>query len=589
MRVPEFHSPFARVAASMVHPGARRDSVSASLQGAFIATRLLAAAAAVLVAPVYLALRGAPDPLAAVCFAWLMAPLGVAVYLSRTGDLPRAHMMSAAILSGLVVFVAAATGGIASPFLSWLVAIPAEAALSGAAATVGAATGIAAIAFLGLAVLDVTGLLPATVATAMPAWALMFLGVLPALLYAGALSARSAALTRLLGEDRQDSGAHLRDIVAAAGEAIVTLTRTGNVTFATHATDDMFDIPPSEISGEGLFARVHIADRPSYLKALDEAAAGADAVADIRVRRGELDAQPHYFWIEMRCRPLAVGRSGKAEIVAVLREVDDRKQVEQRLGEAREEAERANVAKGKFLANVSHELRTPLNAIIGFSEILAGDADGRLGADRHREYAALIHESGNHLLDVVNDVLDLSRIESGRFELAPGAFDVVELIGSCRRLMEDQACAAGLRIETDLPHSMPDLVADRRAVKQILLNLLSNAIKFSKSGGRIVVGAYRDGPALLIYVADEGIGIPRNDIARLGDPFLQLESSHDRRHAGTGLGLSVVKGLVALHGGRIEIDSEVGVGTRMTVRLPLGAPVAVPHPDTRDEDVRLSA
>jgi cell cycle sensor histidine kinase DivJ len=556
--------------------------------------------ATVVALPIYLALWGAPDLLAAACFAWLTAPLAVAFYLSRTGRLATAHLMSASTLSGLVVFASAWTGGASSVFLPWLVAVPVEAALSGSARIVFAAMGIAAAALLAMIGLDAAALLPAAVLFPVPAWTLAFLGTLPALLYAGALAARGGATARVLAESQRAGGDRLRSIVDTAGDVILTLRRNGNVTYSSGAAAGLFDVAPMSLHGDGLFARVHIADRPAFLTALDEAAAGGEAATEYRVRRGPEDAGSDYVWVEMRCRPMASDDGATPDIVGVLREVDARKWAEIRSGEAREEAERANIAKGRFLANMSHELRTPLNAIIGFSEILTSELYGRLENDKQREYAELIHESGNHLLDVVNDILDMSKIETGNFELFPETFDVTELVDGCRKLVASQAEAAGLRIETDLPYSMPELYADRRAIKQIVLNLLSNAVKFSKSGGRIVVGAYRDGAGAALYVADEGIGIPGHEIARLGDPFVQLKESFDRRHTGTGLGLSVVKGLVTLHGGQLDIESELGVGTRVTIRLPQSAlasaqaeevaktesPETEPQPDDR---LRLSA
>jgi two-component system, cell cycle sensor histidine kinase DivJ len=552
----------------MVHESARHDPIRLAFHSTFIATRLIAGIATVVALPIYLALWGAPSLLTAACFAWLTAPLAVAFYLSRTGRLARAHLLSASTLSGLVVFASIWTGGATSAFLPWLVAVPAEAALAGSGHIVLAATAIAVASLLALIGLDAAAILPAAMAFPVPAWSLALFGALPALLYAGALAARGSAMTRMLAETERNGGDRLRAIVDAAGDVLVTLRRNGNVTYVSDAVDELFAVSACTLAGEGLFSRVHVADRPEFLRALDGAATRDDTSAEFRVRCGPLAAAPNYIWVEMRCR--AMGGSGDTapDLVATLRDVDARKRDETHQGDAREKAERASIAKGRFLANMSHELRTPLNAIIGFSEILTGELYGRLENEKHREYAGLIHESGNHLLEVVNDILDMSRIETGNFEIFPEPFDGKDLIAGCCKLVAGQAEEAGLRIETDLPHAMPELYADRRACKQMLLNLLSNAVKFSRSGGRIVVGAYRDGTGASFYVADEGIGIPRADLARLGDPFVQLKQGFDSRHAGTGLGLSVVKGLAALHGGQMDIESEIGAGTRVTVRLP---------------------
>jgi len=571
VRVFEFQSPLAGFAASMVHESARRDPIRAAFHSTFIATRLIAGIATVVALPVYLALWGAPSLLAAACFAWLTAPLAVAFYLSRTGRLATAHLMSASTLSGLVVFASAWTGGASSALLPWLVAVPAEAALSGSGRVVAAATAIAAAALLALIGLDAAAVLPAAVVFPVPAWTLALAGALPALVYAGALAARGGSMARDLAEAERRGGDRLRSLVDAASDVLVTLRRNGNVTYASQASETLCAAAPADLLGEGLFARVHVADRPEFLRALDDASAGMDATVEFRLRCSPLASAPEHIWTEMRCRAVETGGNETPDIVGTLRDIDTRKCAESRVGQAREDAERANIAKGRFLANMSHELRTPLNAIIGFSEILTGELYGRMDNEKHREYAGLIHESGLHLLDVVNDILDMSKIETGNFELFPEPFDAADLITGCCKMVANQAEPVGIRIETDLPHAMPELYADRRACKQMLLNLLSNAIKFSKPGGRVVVGAYRDGAGAALYVADEGVGIASTDIVRLGSPFVQLKDGFERRHSGTGLGLSVVKGLVDLHEGHLEIESELGIGTRVTIRLPQSA------------------
>ena len=572
MRLSQLPSPLFRIAASMVHDDVRGDPIRAAFHTRFIATRLIGGLAAVLALPVYLAVWGAPSLLAAIGFGWLAAPLATALYLSRTGRLAVAHLLSAATLAGLVTFVAAFTGGMASPFLPWLIAVPAEAALSGSARIVLMAMAIAAASLFGLGVGEAAGLLTAVTATAFPVWTLGLLGTLPTLVYVGVLMAQAGGLSLRLAQGEQAESARLHRLIGAAGDLIVIARRNGNVTFATAA-----DPGADALGGGGLFNRVHVADRPAYLKALDDAAQGETACAEIRVAAmGEGDG---FGWVEMRCRPLAPSGPGSPDIVAVINRIGSRKQTEGALRSAREQAERASIAKGRFLASMSHELRTPLNAIIGFSEILKGTAAAQpdtseersvmtLAPEKQHEYAALIHESGLHLLEVVNDVLDMSKIETGKFEIFPEPFEASELIRSCCKLVGAQAAEAGLRIETDLPHTPFEIHADRRACKQILLNLLSNAIKFSEPDGRIVAGTYPDGSGSAFYVADEGIGITKTDIARLGAPFVQLNDSYSRRHQGTGLGLSVVKGLVGLHGGEMEIESEVGRGTRITIHLP---------------------
>jgi two-component system, cell cycle sensor histidine kinase DivJ len=252
----------------------------------------------------------------------------------------------------------------------------------------------------------------------------------------------------------------------------------------------------------------------------------------------------------------------------VMRDVTERKAQEQAVEEARSEAERANAAKSLFLATMSHELRTPLNAIIGFSEMLMNEEAMKIDAARRQDYAHLINDSGQHLLSVVNGILDMSKIETGKFEITPEPFAVGPVITSCCDLLALKARDAGIDLVVRIGDNLPEINADKRALKQILLNLVSNAIKFTDRGGRVTVGARTEIAMVTLTVEDNGVGIAEQDIPRLGDPFFQARGSYARPYDGTGLGLSIVKGLIELHGGTMEIASRLNDGTRITVRLP---------------------
>jgi two-component system cell cycle sensor histidine kinase PleC len=236
-------------------------------------------------------------------------------------------------------------------------------------------------------------------------------------------------------------------------------------------------------------------------------------------------------------------------------------------------AEGANKAKSEFLANMSHELRTPLNAINGFSEIMVTEMFGPLGDPRYKGYSADILNSGQHLLALINDILDMSKIEAGKMNLKLEPVSLDEVVEGSVRLVRDRAEAAGLSLAVDLP-SLPEVEADYRALKQVMLNLLSNALKFTPRGGSISIDARREDGRVRVSVADTGIGISEEDLARLARPFEQAESQLVKTQQGSGLGLALTKSLIELQGGVLELSSEPGVGTIASFTLP--ASVAVP-------------
>ncbi len=560
---------------NLVHPTAQCDALQAVRHRAFIAPRLLGSLAALAALPIYLAMRGMPGPLEILVFAWLVVPILIAYFLSRTGRYEGAHVLSSLALTGLVTVVAALTGGIASFAAIWLVLVPLEAALSASRRVVAAASTFALGAAGLLLGLGETGVLPDF--SANPG-ALAALGVISATLFGTGLALGAESLTRAsfwllyAEEDRYRLLArNMTDVITRHG-------RNGAVLFASPAAESLFGAKVNELTGHGLFDRVHVVDRPAYLTALADAAiSGAVRSVEFRIRRGGEHRAPeramHFIWVEMRCRPLdraARHEDGsEREVVAVMRDISERKVEQQALEMARAESERASLTKTRFLANMSHELRTPLNAIIGFSEMLSNEEPMRIDAGRRKEYALLINESGHHLLSMVNGILDMSKMETGDFEIVPEPFAPGPVVVKCCDILALRAREAGLELAVRINDDLPEIVADKRAFKQILLNLLSNAIKFTKSGGRIVVGAKAHATALLVTVEDNGVGIGTADMPRLGDPFFQARSAYDRRHDGTGLGLSIVKGLVALHGGEFKISSELGAGTRVTIRLPI--------------------
>jgi PAS domain S-box-containing protein len=320
---------------------------------------------------------------------------------------------------------------------------------------------------------------------------------------------------------------------------------------------------PGEVEANtaNFLARVHPADADRVLKALAEAERGDRFAVDHRV------VHPDGTVLEVSQAAETVrDTAGRGvRMLGTCQDVTEGRAAERALMQAKQAAETANRAKSSFLATMSHELRTPLNAVIGFAQLLQQD---RIGRDKFREYVSHIRESGEHLLAVINDILDLSRIEAGESSLHEGAVDLADLVRRTTALMEAKLRAGGLTLVHRLPGGLPQLHADERALKQILLNLLANAVKFTEPGGEVAVEIAWHEDGLALVISDTGIGIAACDQTRIFEPFVQVESELNRRFEGTGLGLPLVRSLVELHGGRVSLESAPGKGTRVAVHFP---------------------
>jgi cell cycle sensor histidine kinase DivJ len=556
---------------SLVHVSARGDLLTAARHQSFIASHLLGGLIALCVFPIYLVVNGKPSLLGAAAFLWLLSPIGIAIFLSRTGKFAAAHLASAANFAGLVTYTAWLTGGLSSWLIPWMVAVPLETALANDRRIVAWAAGAAGLGLAILAFIQSHGLyMPAETLPLSPL-VLSLLGAMTATGYAAGLAAMVQLVHKRSESEVRSGEERYRLLAENVTDMITCHDEKGRVVFASHAAQSLFGEPVQKILGDGLFERVHVADRPAYLTALSRSLANNEAMAvEFRVRRAGSEAS-RYMWVEMRCRPMpslgdAQDRPG---IVAVTRDISDRKVQEAELLKTRDVAESASRAKTQFLANMSHELRTPLNAVIGFSEILNRELFGTLGEARYRDYARLIHESGEHLLNMVNDILDMSKIEAGKFKIVKEPFNVGALVKSCCDIMCHTAEQRSLSLIVDIEAGIPELPADKRACKQMLLNVISNAIKFTDPGGWVRVSAKVVGRSVALAVADNGIGIAESDLPKLGNPFVQANNSYDRSYDGAGLGLSVVKGLAKLHDGKLELVSTLGSGTTVTILLPL--------------------
>jgi cell cycle sensor histidine kinase DivJ len=359
-------------------------------------------------------------------------------------------------------------------------------------------------------------------------------------------------------ESAEETVARVEGLLSGLPGLSLVLEPSGRVLAAYGVAPPALPIDP--LFDQGLIAAIHAPDRPGVLSALDKALAGQAAQARFAPRLA-LDRR-----VVLALRPLT-DPAGVRRVIALA--FDDTGQYAQEvaLETARAEAEAQSAGKTRFLANMSHELRTPLNAVLGFSDMMRQGLFGPL-TPKYAEYAASIHEAGGHLLDLINDVLDVSKIEAERYELALEKFDAREVLSAAVALVRVQAADRNVELAAVLPSEPIPVTADRRALKQVALNLLSNAIKFTPSGGSVTVTADAVGPYLEVVVSDTGVGIAAEDIARLGRPFEQAGGS-EQRAQGTGLGLSLVRALAELHGGRMSVESTLGEGTAVTVRLPV--------------------
>jgi two-component system, cell cycle sensor histidine kinase DivJ len=493
------------------------------------------------------------------------------------------------------MMVAVLTGGIASFAAIWLVVVPLEAALSASRRVVAFASALALACVCLLIVLSILDALPVSETNAAACSVFMAFGVASATLYAAGLAFGAESLARIsvsllyVEEDRY------RLLARNMSDVISRHRRNGAVRFISPAAEALLATPASRLLGHGLFDRVHVADRPAYLTALSDAARGSEERGvEFRLRRdaprdsarGRKGAE--FIWIEMRCRPLEQvqenpinAAASEAEVVAVMRDVTDRKIQEQALDLARTTAEQADASKTRFLATMSHELRTPLNAIIGFSEMIVQEDTLMVDAVRRKEYAQLINDSGQHLLSVVNGILDMSKMAAGNFEISPEPFAPRPALLNCCNLLALKARESGIDLVTRAPDDLPHIIGDPRAFKQIVLNLVSNAIKFTERGGNVTVSAAVEGLRLELRVTDTGVGIGPEDLKRIGDPFFQAGKTYQRRHEGIGLGLSIVKSLVSLHSGDMTVHSKIDEGTTIIVALPIKfTPPAVDQPSS---------
>jgi cell cycle sensor histidine kinase DivJ len=515
----------------------------------------------------YALFAGAPGPLEAVAMAGLLAP-AVLLLLART-KIPLASLELASLIlfAALIGWLAALTGGIQSPLIVWFALVPAEAALAGGRPAVLRAAVAAVVALLAVTLLSALAALP-HLRLPLPGWPFYAVSVLLAVVQAGFVAAAAQDRQRAADAAAAEGAMMYRFLADNAMDLITRHDADGHISYASPAALPLLGMAPESLIGLTPAALCH----PDDLKAMqaafmDASYFGRPSSVAVRLKK----AGGAHVWAEIRCRPVPQAGGAAADIVAVTRDISERKAYERELIEARDLSEQANRAKSRFLANMSHELRTPLNAIIGFSEVMMQEMFGRLGSAKYVEYSGLIHESGNHLLELINGILDMSKIEAGKFELREEVFDLAAVAEASVRFVKMAAERSGVALKTHIAPSASTVFADKRAVTQILVNLLTNGVKFTPKGGLVAVAAVLDSGGVEIAVTDTGVGISQKDLRRMGQPFEQVDGEHVRKKEGTGLGLSLVKALAAMHGGEAVIESTLGVGTTVRVRLPFAA------------------
>ncbi|KPL51802.1 hypothetical protein ABB55_05800 [Prosthecomicrobium hirschii] len=383
---------------------------------------------------------------------------------------------------------------------------------------------------------------------------------------AGETASGRAAL-EALGEARERS-AELEAIVDTATDGVIMLDGDGQVLSANRAAEALFGMDRAEMMGQGLDELLAPESRRSAQDYLDGLARNgvASVLNDGREVIGQVRPEG-LIPLFMTIGRISSGAGSK--FCAVLRDITQWKKSEEELTGARRRAEEASMHKSEFLAKISHEIRTPLNAIIGFSEVMLDERFGPVGTERYKDYLRDIHSSGSHIMSLINDLLDLSKVEAGKLELTFEAVSLADLAAECVAMMQPQANRERIIIRTSLPGSVPPVVADSRSVRQIVLNLLSNAVKFTPAGGQVIVSAaLEDSGEVVLRVRDTGYGMTEKEIQAALEPFRQLHTAR-ARSTGTGLGLPLTKALVEANRAAFRIDSAVNQGTLVTVTFPV--------------------
>ncbi len=544
----------------LVHPGVvdtgERVRQARLVGAALCAPLFLSAVLAPLVAPAVGAGIAASIICASFALAWAMV-----IWVATSGRSRVAEGIGAVMLMATTAGVVILAGGFASPLSAllaapalepWLIARSRRSLFAGAA--------MAGVTIAVAILVPSSGLLFALDEPHAWHW------LVPAA-YLIALCLRLAAPRGLQTSDEADEA----DMPLEERLNAVTLrvSRNGDVVGVTTQARELLGIEPEYMLAGAFFERIHVTDRVLWLSALADAREGK-AVGEfelrLRVPAGSNEIVFAPFVAEM-----PAGGAQHSELLLILRRADELSALRRQVKELSEQKDVREFASSKVLAGVSHEMRTPLNSIIGFSDMLLHGMRGPLGNEQQREYVGLIRESGEHLLSLVNAILDMGRLEAGTYPVERSRFSLRQAIETAMAIMLPAAREKRIKIICEATDATDEICADRRALQQILINLLSNAVKFTPEAGEVMIGVRQRGDRMEMWVSDNGIGIAGPDLERIGKPFVRIVNDQNRHCEGTGLGLALVKGLVETQRGSMAIESAPGLGTTVTIGLPLGA------------------
>ncbi|MCR9139034.1 MAG: HAMP domain-containing histidine kinase [Alphaproteobacteria bacterium] len=551
-----------------------RDETEQALHCALMMRLMAIAALPVIVLPVALLSYFSPQQLIPAVLVVSALSLLLVGYLAQTGRWVQTAMAALFGAAAAMAALVSVTGGLTSPFLFWVLVLPVEAAWlarSRKALATGLLALVTSVGLVAVAQLMWPQSLAPTVDNHVFGAVASIAGLV---LYAAMMGARLLKTPVQPENPAQQDDTGVRSMLNRL-PGLVTFHDSKSGVCAVHGSDaKQLMNTVGELSGGGFAEHIHVSDRIEFLQAIDQLRTGQDTRSLIVRMRNRMSATAEDQFRHWSIQLVALRDRHNRYNGFIAQSRDITSEIELRRSYVRKvgEAEAANEAKTRFLAAVSHELRTPLNAILGFSDILTSGICGNPLDDKQSEYVGLIRQSGQHLLSVINSMLDLSKIDAGRYELNLEPFDIREAIQNCEAMLSQQARDNKIVLTTRVAKGHVQLTACRRAVQQVLINLMANAIKFTDENGVVTVDAMDHDGFTRITVSDTGIGMSQEDLQKIGSPFVQIQADHARQYEGTGLGLSLVKGLIDLHEGQFAVESSPGVGTTVTVDLPLGGP-----------------